>query len=73
MATSEGSGQGQRQQVPAKGGQEPKFGGLQKLWCPFYLKGKCTGGGDCPLPHVSDEAKNSLQAAIATNKKKGAK
>ena len=68
MATSEGHGQAQ-----ANGGKEAKFGGLKKLWCPFYLKGKCTRGGDCPLPHVSEEAKTALQAAIASNKKTGAR
>ena len=68
MAASEGN-----EQAQANGGKDAKFGGLKKLWCPFYLKGKCTRGSECPLPHVSGEAKTALQAAIATNKKSGAR
>ena len=66
MATAEGSGRAQQQ-------AQPKFGGLKQLWCPFFLKGKCNRGGDCPLPHVTAEAKTAIQSAIAASKKANAK
>ena len=66
VATPDGQEPGQ----PSTNKQEHKFGGLQKLWCPFHLKGKRNGGKDCPLPHVSQMAMPVLQAAIAKNKKK---
>jgi hypothetical protein len=62
MATSENGGRAQQQQT------QPKFGGLKQLWCPFFLKGKCNRGSDCPLPHVTAEAKTAIQSAIAANK-----
>ena len=53
--------------VPAtgqNGGQQKKFGGMSKLWCPFFLKGKCTKGDKCTFPHISEEAKQECQRAI---------
>ena len=59
---SAASGQQDAQQQPK--GQQPKFGGLKQLWCPFYLKGKCSKGDACPLPHVDATAKQAIQSAI---------
>ena len=60
---SAASGQQDSQQQQSKG-QQPKFGGLKQLWCPFYLKGKCSKGNACPLPHVDATAKQAIQSAI---------
>ena len=56
--------EGEERQPKAQPTQQPKFGGMKKLWCPFFLKGKCKMGDKCPMPHVNEAAKNSLQAAI---------
>ena len=54
--------QSAQQQQPK--GNQPKFGGLKQLWCPFFLKGNCKKGDDCTLPHISPEAKEALQKSI---------
>ena len=41
-----------------------KFGGMKKLWCPFFIKGTCNKGDNCPMPHVNEDAKKALQAAV---------
>ena len=47
---------------------EKKFGGLKQLWCQAFINGKCKHSDqDCPLPHISAEAKQILKAKIAKN------
>ena len=41
-----------------------KFGGMKKLWCPFFIKGTCKMNDKCPMPHVSEDVKKALQAAV---------
>ena len=54
----------------AEGAQrvEKKFGGIKQLWCQAFINGKCKHSDqDCPLPHISAEAKEVLKAKIAKN------
>ena len=65
-----GKGKAKAKAAPAQGAtqqtqQTPKFNGLTKLWCPFNMKGKCKHGDSCPLPHVDEAAKKSIQLAMA--------
>ena len=47
---------------------EKKYGGLKQLWCQAFINGKCKhADGDCPLPHISAEAKEILKDKIAKN------
>ena len=56
---------------PTAGGAqrvEKKFGGIKTLWCQAFINGKCKHSDqDCPLPHISAEAKEILKAKIAKN------
>ena len=38
------------------------------MWCPAYLAGRCKHSDeDCPLPHITKEAKAMIQAKIKKN------
>ena len=38
------------------------------MWCPAYLAGKCKHSDeDCPLPHITAEARAMIQAKIKKN------
>ena len=38
------------------------------MWCQAFINGKCKHSDqDCPLPHISAEAKEILKAKIAKN------
>ena len=49
---------------PQPKANQPKFGGFKQLRCPFFIKGKCSKGDACPLPHVDAGAKQAIQNAI---------
>ena len=49
-----------------------KFGGMKTLWCQKHLQGKCHFTTEqCPFPHIDQQAKDAIQAAIRINKAAG--